>query len=55
MAKNHPLGQKIVEQYGSVKHFAKVIDVNYNTLKVILYGKGKSAPITAKLKALGLI
>ncbi|MDQ7084420.1 MAG: hypothetical protein Q9M36_05610 [Sulfurovum sp.] len=55
MAKTHPLGQKIIAEYGSIKHFAKVIDVNLNTLKVIIYGKGKSAPITAKLVELGLV
>jgi len=49
------LNDKIREDWGTVTHFCKKHDINLNTFRVVMYGYGKSAPITNLLIKLGYI
>jgi len=46
---------KIKEDWGTVVRFCKKHDININTFHVVIYGDGKSAPITNLLIKLGYI
>ena len=50
-----PLSRKIVDDWGTVKHFCKKHDINYNTFRYVVSGNGVSAPIVKVLKEHGYI
>lgn len=43
------ISAKIKEDWGTVKFFCKKHDINLHTFKHVLYGHGKSKPITKVL------
>jgi len=49
------VSRKIIDEWGTILHFCKKNDINYNTMKRVLYHNATSAPIVAKLKAHGLV
>lgn len=56
-SKNEPISisAKIKNDWGTMTHFCKKNDINYNTFKVVLYGHATSNPIIEKLKKHGYI
>ncbi len=55
MTKNHPIGKQIKDKYGTIKHFAKVANINYHTLRNVIYGKHTSKPLMEKLKTYWIV
>ena len=44
------VSRKIIAEWGTIKHFCNKNDINYSTMKQVLYNNATSAPIVAKLK-----
>ena len=49
------VSEQIKDQFGTLKHFAKVAKINHGSLRVVLAGKAKSKPCTDALIKYGFI
>jgi len=53
--KKNKIAQKIIDRYGTIKHFCKLKGYNYNTFRTVLYGNGKSRVVEEILRKEGFI
>lgn len=47
--------EKIKDDYGTVRRFCRIVEINYSTFYVVKAGNGKSASVVNKLKELGYL
>ena len=51
----NPIAKRIVDDWGTITHFCRKNDINYNTLKSFIRGFQRSRVLGDKLKAMGYL